>query len=155
GRFLDGLNYRRMRVTGDQRSPRGHVVDVFVAIDVTDASTTRAVNKPRRTANRPEGTHRAVDTTRQQLLCAFEQLPRALQSVCLLNRVLLAHRTHFLLSSMPYFTCPPATGGDVLRTLGESYPCWTVWGRFVRSVRCPALVCRQGVVDRDRFVVQP
>ena len=55
------------RVAVDERSPRHHVVDEPVAVDVLDAGAGRAPDEQRRRADRLEGAHRTVDAPGKDL----------------------------------------------------------------------------------------
>ena len=54
----------------DQRSPRQHVIDVFIAIDIKDVRTLAASDKRRRPANAAKGPYRGIHAARNQLLSA-------------------------------------------------------------------------------------
>ena len=58
----EGLQEPLRRVPVDQRSPRHHVVDVVVAVDVLDSGAAAPRNEERRPADRLEGPDRTVDS---------------------------------------------------------------------------------------------
>jgi hypothetical protein len=51
----------------DERTPRHHVVDELVAVDVPEARTAGSRDEERRGADRLEGANRTIDAAGQQL----------------------------------------------------------------------------------------
>ena len=68
------------RVAVDERSPRHHVVDVAVAVDVFERRAGRAANEERRRADRLEGADGAVDAAGQNPLSAREETRRTIRA---------------------------------------------------------------------------
>ena len=60
------------RVAVDERSPRHHIIDVAIAVDVLDVRASGAANEQRGCADALEGAHGTVDATGQNLLGAPE-----------------------------------------------------------------------------------
>ena len=62
------LDHRRVGMAQGQRPPRADVVDILVAVHVPDPAALSPRNERRRSLNRPERPHRAVDSTGDVLL---------------------------------------------------------------------------------------
>ena len=76
GRLSDFPDHGGMRVSEDHGSPRGHVVDVAIAVDVPDLRTGGLCHKKGRRSHGAESPDRAVDTAGNQLLRFFEERER-------------------------------------------------------------------------------
>ncbi len=72
-RLAQRLDYRRMAVAEQQRSPGSHVVEERVAIDVIKAGALAARDEERIAADRAEGAHRRVDPAGHELLGALKE----------------------------------------------------------------------------------
>ena len=66
--LLERLDYSRMGVTQDQRTPGEDVVHVAVAVDVVQIGAFSPLYEARRSADRAKGPHRTVDPARHQPL---------------------------------------------------------------------------------------
>ena len=62
-----------MRVSGDERPPRQHIVDVLVAVDVEDVRALAARDKRRIAVDVSVGAHGAVDASRHEGLRFFKR----------------------------------------------------------------------------------
>src|ERR1019366_5416246 len=71
-RLAHGFYDRRVAVPEQQRSPRTHVVDVLVAIDVEDVRSLAASDEGRSAALASEGAHGRVDPSRNYFLCSLK-----------------------------------------------------------------------------------
>ena len=63
----------------DQRTPRAHVIDVFVPIEIPDPRALAPVDEKRRPPHRAEAANRAVDPSRNHALGRLECLAGCLE----------------------------------------------------------------------------
>src|SRR5690606_19840262 len=75
GRGLDGLHHPRVGVAQDQRSPRPHVVDVPVSIQIPQMRARAPLKKPRHAPHGAKGPDRAVDPAGDSAARPFEGGP--------------------------------------------------------------------------------
>src|SRR5690349_16706752 len=97
---LERRDDRRGRMPEHERSPRKHVVDVFVVVDVPDARPSTAPDDERLATDPAEGAHRRVHASRKQLSGPPEKVVR-IGSLSTRHR---AHRPKLLMD-------PPAAMG--------------------------------------------
>ncbi len=76
-RLGHGFDDRWMGVPQDQRSPRGHQVDVLVAVGVIQVGAGAAGHEARGATDSPEGAHGAVDPAGRHQAGPGEELSRA------------------------------------------------------------------------------
>ena len=65
--FLKRLDNLRMCMTDDHRSPRSHIVNVFISVNIIDLRTLSTRNKGRISAHIGKGTNGAVHSARHML----------------------------------------------------------------------------------------
>ena len=73
GTVLDRAQHVGMGVAQQQRTPRTHIVDVFLVIGVPDARTFAARHEARRSADGTESAYRRIDPAGDAFLRAFEK----------------------------------------------------------------------------------